>query len=181
MPRTIDDQQWNYLLECKQIADIVRPVWDDPQLGREARKLVKAKHPDFQIPDYDLESRFDQKIEDVRRQHEEAETNRRNEQEQERFQNLRKKTQEQYGFTDQAMEDLEKLMVERNIGDYEVAATYLASKQPKTSDATFNDGRWNHDKAPGFAEIAKDPEGWGRSEILKSLYNIQEQEKGRRF
>ena len=121
------------------------------------------------IPDYDIEQRLEERLAADKKERDDRETGAAQPNRPTKIrQHLRKKTQEQYGFTDKAMEDLEKLMLERNVGDYEVAAQYMASKEPRPSDATaFSDGRWNIDKAPGFAEIAKDPEGWGRSEILK--------------
>lgn len=181
MPRTIPDEEYNFLQGRRQIADFVESIYADPALSREAKALIKKKYPNLQIPDYDIETKVEQQLAEDRKQREDAEAAKRAEQEQERFQNLRKKTQEEYGFTDEAMTDLEKMMVERNVGDYEVAAKYMASKQPRPSEATFNDARWNHSKAPGFKEIAQDPEEWGRSEILKALYNDQDRNKQTRF
>jgi hypothetical protein len=181
MPRQITDQEDQYLQGRRQIADFAETLYNDPEMSRELKGMIKKKYPNMRIDDYDLEQRVEQRLEAERREREERETAQRAEQEQQRFQNLRKKTQEQYGFTDKAMEDLEKLMVERNVGDYDVAAEYMASKQPKTSDPTFTDDRWNHTKAPGFAEIAKDPEEWARSEILKSLRNDEARNKQQRF
>ena len=182
MPRTIPDEEYQFLQGRRQIADFVESIYNDPQLNREAKALIKKKYPQMAIPDYDIEQRVEERFAADKKERDERETKQRDQTEQQNFQNLRKKTQEQYGFTDKAMEDLEKLMLERNVGDYEVAAQYMASKEPRPSDATaFNDGRWNIDKAPGFAEIAKDPEGWGRSEILKALYNDQDRNKQQRF
>jgi hypothetical protein len=181
MPRTVSDEEYNFLQGRRQIADFVEPIIQDPQLSKEAKSLIKRKYPNLEIADYDLEMKFEKRLEEERQQREDAEAARREEQAQERFKTVRKKTQDEYGFTDQAMEELEKLMIERNVGDYEVAAKYMASKQPKPSDATFDDGLWNHSKAPGYADIAKDPEGWGRGEILKALYKDQERDKNQRF
>lgn len=181
MPRTVSDEEWNFLQRKRQVADLVEPIYDDPQLSPRAKALLKEKYPHMKIDDYDLEQKFEARFEAERKAREEAETARRNEEAQERFQNTRKKVQDQYGFTPEGMDELEKFMVEKNVGDYDVAAEYLAAKKPKPIDAEYSDGRWNHSKAPGFAEIAADPEGWGRGEILKTLYSIQEKEKNQRF
>lgn len=181
MPRTIDDREYEYLQGRKQVADFVESIYNDPALTKEAKTLIKKKYPNLQIPDLDIEQKVEQRFEQERKEREERETAARSEADERHFQELRSKTQKQYGFTDKAMEELEQFMVDNNVGSYEVAASYKASKEPKPSEATFNDGRWNHDKAPGFAEIAKDPEGWGRSEILKALYNDQERAKQQRF
>lgn len=182
MPRQITDEEYNFLKARQQIADFVEPIYNDPQLSREAKALIKKKYPQLQIPDYDIESRVEERLAADRKEREDKEKAQREQSEQQKFTTLRKETQERYGFTDKAMEELEQMMVERNIGDYEVAATYKASKEPRPSEATgFDDGRWNHKDAPNFAEIAKDPEGWGRNEILKSLYADQERTKQQRF
>jgi hypothetical protein len=181
MPRTISDEDYNHLVGRKQVADFVETIYNDPALTKEAKALIKKKYPEMSIPDYDIEQRVDQRFAAEKKERDDRESAEREANAKKNFEDTRKRTQAEYGFTDQAMEDLEKFMVERNIGDYEVAASYQASKNPKPSDATFNDGRWNHDKAPGFTEIAKDPEGWARSEILKSLYNDEERRKQQRF
>jgi hypothetical protein len=71
------------------------------------------------------------------------------------------------------MKELEKFMFERNVGDYEVAATYHAAKNPKPSEPTagYKDPYYNFGKGDLFKEIAKDPEGWGRDEIIKAIRN----------
>jgi hypothetical protein len=181
MPRTIPDEEYQFLQGRRQIADFVESIYQDPTLTKEAKALIKKKYPNLAIPDYDLETKVDERFAAERKEREDRETEQRKSQEQERFQNVRKDTQSKYGFTDKAMEELEQFMVDHNVGDYEVAAGYKASKEPRPSDVTHNDGRWNHDKAPGFAEIAKDPEGWARDEILKSLYNDEERRKQQRF
>ena len=181
MPRTIPDEEYTFLQGRRQIADFVENIYNDPQLNKEAKALIKKKYPNMAIPDYDIEERLEQRLAAEKKEREDRENEQRNYQQQQEFDSLRKKTQERYGFTDKAMEDLEKLMLEKNVGDYEVAAEYMASKEPRPSEATFNDGRWNHDKAPGFKEISADPEGWGRSEILKTLYSEQDRNKQQRF
>jgi hypothetical protein len=40
-------------------------------------------------------------------------------------------------------------------------------------------GFWRHQEAPNFAEIAKDPEAWGRKEILGAIQKDQESARGR--
>ena len=77
------------------------------------------------------------------------------------------------------MKDLEGWMQDKGVGDYEVAAQYRASKNPKTSEPTMDTGFWHHQEAPNFAEIAKDPEAWGRKEILGAIHKDQESARGR--
>ena len=158
MPRTIPDEEYTFLQGRRQIADFVESIYQYPTLNKEAKALIKKKYPNLAIPDYDLETNVDERFAAEKKERDDRETEQRTTAEKERFQNVRKGTQDKYGFTDKAMEELEQFMVDENVGSYEVAAGYQASKKPKPSDVTFNDGRWNHDKAPGFSEIAKDPE-----------------------
>jgi hypothetical protein len=175
MPRTIEDREYNFLQGRRQVADFVESIWNDPQLNTEAKALVKRKYPNLKIPDYDLEQHVNKRIDEDRRERREAEENK-------KFSELRANTQKQYGFTDEAMKDLEKFMVEKNVGDYDVAAGYLASKEPpKTSQATYQDQYWNHGKGDNWKEVTADPEGWARGEILKTIYTSDQQRGNRKF
>lgn len=181
MPRTIPDQEYEFLQGRRQIADFVETIYQDPALNKEAKALIKKKYPNMQIPDYDLEQKLEERLAADRKEREDRENEQRKKSDEQKFNDMRSETQKRYGFTDKAMEELEQFMVDNNVGSYEVAAGYKATKEPKPSDVTFSDGRWNHDKAPGYAEIAKDPEGWGRGELLKTLYGMQERERNQKF
>jgi len=179
MPREISDEQFQYYEGRRQVADFVESIYNDPQLNREAKSLIKRKYPNLQIPDFDLENKIDQRFaqEDKRRQ--DAADDERRKGEDAKFKAARDKVREDYKFTDEAMTRLEKMMVDRNIGDYEVAASYMASKEPSSSEpADYDPGRWNHQKQEGFAEIAKDPEAWGRTEIMRAIFRDQQNAKG---
>lgn len=181
MPRTISDAEDAHLQNRKQVADFVESIYNDPTLSREAKALIKKKYPAIQIPDYDLMNTVEQRFAQDKQEREQEARERREAEEQREYEQTRGSTQKKYGFTDEAMNDLEKFMVERNIGDYEVAATYRATQNPKTSEAIMDDQRWNHTKQEGFKEIAADPEGWGKMEIMKALHNDSERNKQQRF
>jgi hypothetical protein len=181
MPHQLTDEQMAYYTRQDNIAKFVDSIWTDPQLSKEAKALAKKKYPQLEIPDYDIRAEMDQRFQQEREEREKVENERRERSQRETFEQARTQTKEKYGFTDEAMTDLEKFMVERNIGDYEVAASYRAARNPKPSDATFDDQRWNHSKQEGFAEIVKDPEAWGRAEIMKAIRNDEQREKGGRF
>lgn len=173
MPRQISDEEYGFLQARKNVADFVESIYNDPQLNKEAKALIKRKYPNLQIPDYDIENRVEQRLNADRREREEAEEKKRRDEEDEKFRVARKKTQDEYGFTDDAMGRLEKLMIERNIGDYDAAATYMASKEPRPSEPTAG-SHWQHEKQKGFADIAKDPEAWAREELLGAMRRDQE-------
>jgi hypothetical protein len=181
MPKQIADEEYAFLQGRKQVADFVESIYNDPQLNREAKALIKKKYPAIQIPDYDLMNQVDQRFAEEKAARETEERSRREEAEQREYEQRRTATQKKYGFTEEGMNDLEKFMVERNIGDYEVAASYRAAQNPKPSDGGLDDQRWNHAKQEGFKEIAADPEAWGKMEIMKALRNDSERAKQQRF
>lgn len=181
MPREITDEEWNFLQGRKQVADFVETIWNDPTLSKEAKRLVKKKYPQVAIPDLDIEESVNERLDKEKKEREDAEKARRDEEQDKSYKELRAKTQKEYGFTDEGMADLEKFMLERNIGDYEVAASYRASKEPKPSEANADAGRdhfWNHSKQEGFADISADPEGWARKEILGAIRRDQDKARG---
>ena len=183
MPREITDQEYDFLKGRAQVADFVESIYNDPALTREAKALIKKKYPQMQIPDYDIEERIEQRLDKERKEREENESKRTQEERDKHFKDVRSKTQKEYGFTDEGMADIEKFMLERNIGDYEVAASYRAAKEPKQSDADQDSGRdhyWNHSQQEGFAEISKEPERWAEREILGAIRRDNERARGGR-
>lgn len=172
MPRTISDEEYNYLHNCRQVVDLVSPVYNDAQLGKEARRLLKRKYPTLPIPELDMEDRFDEQEKKLaaaekKRVDEEAEKTAASERE--RYKADREATRKKYGFTDDAMGRLDKLMQDRLVADYDVAGSYLASQEPKPSEVTYDSTRWHHERADNFAEISRDPEAWARDELMKAF------------
>lgn len=180
MPREISEEEYAFLHARKQVADFVESIYNDPQLNKEAKRLIKKKYPNVSIPDYDIEEKVISRLDQEKKARDDAEAAARKKQSDEDWRNTRTKTQKDFGFTDDAMKRLEDLMIERNIGDYEAAAVLLASKEPKTSEATADNSRWNHDRQEGFKEIASDPEGWARGEILKAVHADDLSRRGQR-
>lgn len=182
MPRTIEDAEYNFLQSRKQVADFVESIYNDPQLNKEAKALVKRKYPNLQIPDYDLETKIEGRFAAEEKKRKDAEEADRQKKIDADIAASRTRVQQEYGLTDEGMKKLEDLMVARNIGDYEAAAIYLASKEPKTSEPDYNSGFWNHGaqfKTDGFKEIVGDPEGWARKEIMKAVAADERAARGR--
>lgn len=179
MPRQLSDEEYAFLQNKRMTADFVESIYNDPTLNKEAKKLIKRKYPNLAIPDYDIEEKVTQRLDAEKKARDDAEASARQKREDEAWRSARKKTQDSYGFTDEAMGEMEQWMQEKGVGDYEVAAEYRANKNPKTSDPTFDSQYWNHEKAPAFAEIAKDPEAWGRKEILGAINRDNERARGR--
>jgi len=179
MPRTISDEEYKYLQDKRMTADFVESIYNDPKFNKQAKALIKEKYPNLSIPDFDLEAKVEQRFsaEDEKKQREATEAAARADRE--AWNASRAKVQKQYGFTDEGMKDLEKWMHEKAVADHEVAAEYRASKNPQMSNPTYDSQFWHHEKAPEFNEIAKDPEAWGRKEILGAIHRDEERARGR--
>lgn len=169
MPRTISDEEDRYLQERRSVADFVESIYNDPTLNKDAKRLIKKKYPNIQIPDLDIEDKLESRFDADKKHREEESRKQRQKAEDERLKEERARVKKEYGFTDEAMKELEQFMIDKGVDDYDVAATYKASKSPKASEPTNDNRFWDHDKQEGFAEIAKDPEKWGEKEILRAL------------
>lgn len=182
MPREVPDDEYAYLQGRRQVADFVESIYNDPTLSKEAKRLIKKKYPNLPIPDLDIEDRVEARLADDRKKRDDEESAKKRKTEEDGWKEQRSRTQKEYGFTDEGMTDLEKMMVERNIGDYEVAATYHAARNPKPSAPTAQHGQpWRYQDNDTFREIAKDPEAWGRGELMKALKNDEDRTRGRTF
>jgi hypothetical protein len=177
MPRTISDQEYEHFVKQDQTAKFVESIWNDPEFSNDAKALVKRKYPNLPIEGYDLEQRVNSRFEQEKQEREQREREEREAEEDRKQKAARAKTQKEYGFTDDAMAELEQMMIDRNIGNYEDAAYLKAAKSPRASEPTFDSSRWHHEKADGFAEIAKDPEGWGRTQIMNAIRADQDRER----
>jgi hypothetical protein len=179
MPKQISDEEYNFLQNKRMTADFVESIYNDPQLNKEAKRLIKRKYPQLSIPDYDIEQKVEQRFsaedEKKRKDAEEAQRQRDNAD----WNTSRNKVKKDYGFTDEGLTDLEKWMHDNAVASHEVAASYRASKNPQTSEPTYDSQFWHHDQAPNFKEIATDPEAWGRKEILGAIHRDQERVRGR--
>ena len=179
MPKTISDEEYGFLQNKRMTADFVESIYNDPALNKEAKRLIKRKYPNLAIPDYDMEEKIDQRLgAEENRKRQEQETAR-TKADMDAWNGSRSKVKKDYGFTDEAMTDLEKWMHEHAVADHEVAASYRASKNPQTSEPTYDSQFWRHEEEPNFKDIAKDPEAWGRKEILGAIHRDSERARGR--
>ena len=187
MPTTLTDEQVTELRQRltaaetnRKIAEASAAIWNDPDIGDSAKALWKKKFPETDLGGYDVEQRVNARLDRERKEREEAAKAARDREEDERLASKRKETQDRFGLTDDAMTRLEKMMVERNIGDYEIAAEHFVSREPRMSDGTneYDSQFWAHEKQDLFKEITSDPEAWGRKEIMKTLRDQERAERG---
>jgi ATP-dependent exoDNAse (exonuclease V) beta subunit len=180
MPKTISDEEYGFLQNKRVTADFVEGIYNDPQLNKEAKRLIKRKYPNLQIPDYDIEDKLDRRLAAEDEAKRKAEDDARRKKDLDDWNASRDRVKKDYGFTDEGISDLENWMQEHAVADHEVAASYRAAKNPKTSEPTFDSQYYRFEKADNFAEIAKDPEAWGRKEILGAIHRDQERARGAR-
>lgn len=178
MPVTLTDEQVAELRARlgqgetnARIAEAAARLWNDPERGSRAKALWKEQFPDTDLGPWDVEQRINERLDNERRERLEAEKAARDREQDERLAQKRRETQDRFGATDDAMSRLEALMVERNIGDYDVAAEHFFSRDPRVSDGSqeYDSQFWGHEKQDLFKEISADPEAWGRKEIMKTL------------
>lgn len=187
MPVTLTDEQVQELRQRLaqaetngKIAEATARIWNDPERGERAKALWKEQYPDTDLGPYDVERRINERLDKERLERQVAEKEAREREQDARLAAKRKEAQDRYGATDDAMDRLEKMMVERNIGDYDVAAEHFFTREPRVSDGTqeYDSQFWQHEKGDLFKEISADPEAWGRKEILKTLKDQERQERG---
>src|SRR5215475_521692 len=177
----VSDAEYRRLMQRAQVADLVEPIWDDPDLSKDAKRLLKRKYPNLQIPDYDLEEKFEKRLEEDRKKKEEAENNTRRAKEEDTWKTERKRIQDEYKYSDDDMTDLEKMMVDKNVANYEVAAEYRKAKTPRPSKPTYDQGFWNHGKDEKFKQISQNPEGYAREQFLQAIDRDAARARGRTF
>lgn len=182
MPRTISDEEYNHLVGRKTVADFVEPIYNSKELGAEARALIKKAYPNLQIEGYDLKQELKGDVQELKGDIDRVRHEIKEKDETEKFRQLRKKTQDEFKFTEEGMRKLEDLMVERNIGDYRAGALLMASEQPRASDPTPGSQRfWNYEKQDKFSEISKDPEKWGFNELLQAAERDSQRTRNQGF
>lgn len=185
MPRTLTDEQWNQLqvrmqqLQAKeQIADFVQPLWDNPKLNAQAKRLLKEQYPQLQIPDLDIKDWVAEQFAERDRAASEAQSTAQQQAQQKVWDDQKAATQKRYGLTDEGMKDLENFMYDKKVGDYEVAAAYRVAKDPRPSSGGFDATHWHHEKQPGWEEMAKDPEGYAQNEFMNAIQRDIDNSRG---
>ncbi len=118
--------------QIRALAETAMSLGNNPGTRRDFQRLVKKAHPDVNIPEIEtdervaaLEASFNTRLSEFEKQQKVADATRR----------VTEKRQELISkglAKDQAeITAIEKIMVERGVGDYEVAATYYrAQNQP---------------------------------------------------
>lgn len=175
MPVTLTDEQVAQLRALEQqaqqdraIAEAARGIWSDPNFSDEAKSLWKRKYPQSEIPDYDLKQEMNKRFDAERAEREEEKKRQEQAALDRRIAEGRGKAKER-GYTDEAIERMEKMMLERNIQHYDDAMDLMAAREPKPIEATNSQHFWNHSKTDEFKKIVDDPENYAFNEIAQAI------------
>src|SRR5262245_20125023 len=136
MPKTLSDEEWAYLQRQDQVARFADGLYNNPKVSNELKRLIKTAHPDVAIQDYDAQEQLKQQIEADKKERAEEKKKAKEDAEKAEWQQRRDEAKEKYHMTDDAMERLEKMMIERHIGNYDDAAELMIAREPKTSEPT---------------------------------------------
>ena len=106
MPRTVSDDEYAFLQNRRMTADFVESIYNDPQLNKEAKRLIKQVYPQARIPDYEIEEKIDTRFAEEQKKREEAAAAARNAAQEAQWKDERNATQQKYGFTEEGMQKL---------------------------------------------------------------------------
>lgn len=182
MPVTLTDEQVETLRRERDqwqrdraVAQASTDIWNDPNLGNDAKALWKRKYPDSEIQGYDTEQRMIARLDKEKAERDEEKKKAREREQDDDLAARRRALKEKRSYTDDDVQALETFMVERGISNHEDAADLMAARKPSPSEGTaeYDQHFWHHERSPQYKEIAQDPEGWGRNEIMTTLRQMK--------
>lgn len=157
------------LEEMESLATLSKTLADNPATRRQFLELVKTASPMTNIPEIDLEVRLEGKTKPLmdKIQSLEAQLNEKN------FKEMRQSAHtklQNMGLTTNDIGEVEKLMVEKKIGDYETAGEfYMNQKQSAAPSAgTFA----NPNIVPDMKSFGSDINAWARGEAFSAMNDI---------
>lgn len=96
----------------------------DPKTRKATLKLIKQKFPDATIPEIDAALPVENDVAELRKMVTDLTTTIKNEREDAKIQNRFSAIKAQRGYTDEGLQGIQKLMVEKSIADPEAAADH---------------------------------------------------------
>lgn len=163
------EEQARVLLGSQKLLD---SLLKNPKTKREAEKLVKTLHPDVVTTD-DIAQPYVERMEATEKkldaflkkmEGDEAET---------KFASQITLLKNTRGFTDEGIDQVKKLMVEKSIPDAIVAADHWERQNPPKSQApsTFSPANWGigaETDDPDLKLLFKDPDAWAEREAKRA-------------
>lgn len=107
-------------------ANIANALVNNPETRTETLKLIKKLNPAISIPELDAAAPIESKLEDIQKQLRERDAQLREHQARAEIEHQRSALKQQYGFTDQDIQEVEKIMMDEKepIPTYGAAARY---------------------------------------------------------
>ena len=176
MPITLTDEQaaalraqFEQSQRVAQVAHRATQIWNNPKLSDRAKALWKEQFPDETIGDYDLKNEVFGRL-DKEKAEREAEAQKARDAELERQITSGRDRAKGRGLTQDAIDRMEKMMVEKGIRDYEDAMDLMAAREPRQAEETGGGEHfWRHDQQDQFKKVAEDPEKWAFGEIRAAV------------
>jgi hypothetical protein len=144
MPQSLEDLTVDQLLATAQQAlpshQLLSALANNPATRAETLRLVKRINPNLAIPELDAKADVESQIEALKQQILERDNQARERDAMLEVERQRDAVRKQYGFSDEDIGEMEKLMIEEGIARHATAAKlYAASKQaaiPTASEAS---------------------------------------------
>ena len=158
----IDDARLKQLMEAE---GLLGKLYGNTETKVELEKLAKKVNPNA-VTTADLAAPYlkplDERIQRLEAFEKKIDTMQTDWQEQSAFDSLRKN-----GYTDQGLEEIKKIMKERNVKDPEIAAAYWDKTRPSEPVAPngISPSMWNFENSLGQSEesaalLHKNPDAW---------------------
>ena len=186
MPLTLTDEQVAEWRRQQEVAErnartvaFMQEIYDDPELGNDARALIKRKHPKMRIDDYDTRQEMLALREKDRKEREEAEAKAKEEAEVKSWNDDLEAVRKEYSFTDEGMAELDKFMRDNKVYNPKVAAAHIVSQRPQPSqdhggfDSQYlykNQLRDSEDNKKLFA----DPDKWMEDTLVTGIRELNQ-------
>ena len=157
------------LAEVESLATLSKTLADNPATRKQFLQLIKTASPSTSIPEIDMEYRMSETTRPLLDKIDSLETQlKKNE-----FDKLREKSHERLegmGISKNEITDVEKLMLEKQIGNYDTAAEfYLNSKQSAMPTPNAFSTPMT---VPTIKDMGGDINKWARNEASLSLQDI---------
>jgi len=156
-----------------ELAKLSKTLADNPHTRKAFLRLTKQVNPDLVIPELDIEENTNTAIEKMMKENESIRNQLRERDARDNLEKRRANLKTKgMANTDQDIEEIEKVMLEKNIPDHETAAQYWDwMKQSATPTPTgYNpSGLGKFD----LSQYWKNPQGAARNEAAKALSELR--------
>lgn len=171
----IDDAQ----LQTLQAAyTLLNGLYSSPKHGNTFKRLIKEAHPNASIPEIDAAAPYVERLESFEKKFDDYLTKQEERKQDDEFNTAIRRLRES-GFTDDGIEAVKKLMVERKIPDPEAAAALFEKQNPAPVEpSTVTPPTWDLSEPAGDEESAKllmeDEDAWGDREAARVLQELKQ-------